>query len=138
MSNKYKIIRATGELNAIVAQGHLVYRTATQLLALREVVRTWIDDLGVEVVFAPDTPADLQSYLLGTSIGAMEGAFAGALVGLALGAMFSAPWTGLAAGAVGGGALGAAQGAAAVAGGYRVRIRAWQTIDGPVALVEAA
>jgi hypothetical protein len=137
-SNNRQLALARNELNGIIAAGQLVYQTGGQILALRDAVRAWIDALGVEVSFAPETPPDVRDYLLGAALGAVEGAFAGALVGLLVGALCKAPGTGLAVGAGIGATLGAAGGASAVASGYRVRITAWRTLDGIAALVEAA
>jgi hypothetical protein len=109
-----------------------------QLAELREIVSAWIAELGVEVVFDPETPAGLRDYILGGSLGVVDGAFKGAAIGLFIGALFDAPGTGLIVGAGLGGAVGAAGGVQAISNGHRVRIRAWWADGEPVAVLEAA
>lgn len=135
-SSNRQITRARAELTALLDKGQLIYQTSNEILALRNAVRAWIDSLGVEVVFDPRTPPDVEDYLIGAGIGAIEGAFAGALVGLLFGALLNAPGTGIAVGAGLGATMGAAAGVSAVGRGYRVRIHAWRTPQGIAALVE--
>lgn len=135
-SSQSQITRARTEMVTLLEQGQIVYETAQQILRLRDVVRVWIDSLGVEVEVDPNTPPELRDYLIGAGIGAVEGACKGALVGLLIGCLVRSPGTGLTVGAGLGAALGAVSGARAVESGYRVRIRAWDTPQGIAALVE--
>lgn len=127
---------AQQELNLLFNYGARVYETANQLAQLRATVATWINEMNVQVVFDPSTPPELKDYLLGATLGAVEGALAGAALGLLVGAFLNAPAAGLMMGAAGGGATGATLGVAAVAGGYRVRVKALEGIGGPFLLVE--
>lgn len=133
---RFELTHARAELSRLLAYGQLVYTTAQELTALRSTLRIWTQELGVELHFDPDTPADLLDYLGGAALGAVEGAFAGGLFGLLLGALVGKPGAGMALGATLGGTLGAASGAAAVVGGVRVRINARRTDHGTVAALE--
>ena len=133
-----EVDRANRELRTLCSHGQILYNSVQRMVELRDHVRTWITDLGVQVEFSPHTPADLQDYLAAGSLGAIEGAFAGGMLGLIFGTLLGSPATGLALGEGLGAVAGAALAIDSVKCGLRVRIHARRTVSGmQVALVEA-
>jgi hypothetical protein len=132
-----RVDRANEELRIILQQGLLVYDSVQLLSKLRQYVRAWIANLGVQVEFDPQMPPKLRDYLAAGALGAIEGAFAGGMVGLIFGTFLGSPAAGLALGVGLGAAGGAALGIDAVKCGLRGRVHACWTVSGmPMALVE--